>query len=468
MIQIADEILVVISKMDSFIKELRKGIDKTEAVKNDIKREQRRLNNGLSSDIIKAVQGDVTKLISSSKSILDIMVRMSINLNTAKTEFINADKNSFELKALHIKRIYRGEEPSKENTGKANLLPNAKLEKDILRWVFEQAIKSKIESDIVKSKLKVGDFDGASIELTGMDVENVLNALTMGEAGAAIEGFQTLFKLGSKGYKLLKVGITGAKEALSKLTVASVALAFAGAKGFEQIEETAQNLKKEEGIIKTALESAKRKLDDLYKIVYDGESGGKEKVSSDAKSKVVGQTEKYTENMRKYIIVPEDGFQALIERKYIEIRKLGFSDVKTVSKNTGLPEQDIIEMKKHLFLDTHDLSIRGNSPKRLYFQADPDIAYAWQKAQNGELTQLQKNWFKELKNHEITEKKSMDKGMLLRDPSTWNSGTEQFTTNPLKNAHDKANLTSPNPTNPFPGYDSASDFIKNMDKDINY
>ncbi|URZ14851.1 hypothetical protein [Clostridium felsineum] len=127
MIQIADEILVVISKMDSFIKELRKGIDKTEAVKNDIKREQRRLNNGLSSDIIKAVQGDVTKILTSSKSILDIMVRMSINLNTGKTEFINADKNSFDLKALHPKRIYRGDEPSKENTVKANLLPNAKL-----------------------------------------------------------------------------------------------------------------------------------------------------------------------------------------------------------------------------------------------------------------------------------------------------------------------------------------------------
>ncbi|URZ18610.1 hypothetical protein [Clostridium felsineum] len=93
--------------MDSFIKELRKGIDKTEAVKNDIKREQRRLNNGSSSDIIKAVQGDVTKIFNSSKSILGIMVRMSINLNTAKTEFINADKNIFDLKALKRKGIYR-------------------------------------------------------------------------------------------------------------------------------------------------------------------------------------------------------------------------------------------------------------------------------------------------------------------------------------------------------------------------
>ncbi|URZ05082.1 hypothetical protein [Clostridium felsineum] len=108
--------------MDSFIKELRKGIDKTEAVKNDIKREQRVLNNGLSSDIGKAVQGDVTKLINSSKSILDIMVRMSIKLNTAKTEFINADKNSFDLKAFQPKGIYRGYETSKGSKEKANPL----------------------------------------------------------------------------------------------------------------------------------------------------------------------------------------------------------------------------------------------------------------------------------------------------------------------------------------------------------
>ncbi|URZ04650.1 hypothetical protein [Clostridium felsineum] len=95
-------------------------------------------------------------------------------------------------------------------------------------------------------KLKVGDFDGASIELMGMDLENVLNALTIGEVGAAIEGFQTLFKLGTK--------------------------------GLEQIEETAPNIKKEEGIIKTALESARRKLEDLHKIVYDGESSSKFKI----------------------------------------------------------------------------------------------------------------------------------------------------------------------------------------------
>ncbi|WP_250932105.1 hypothetical protein [Clostridium felsineum] len=381
--------------MDSFINELRKGIDKTETVKNDIKREQRILNNGLSSDIIKAVQGDVTKLINSSKSILDTMIRMSINLNTAKTEFINADKNSVDLKALHPKRIYMGDETSKETTEKADLLPNAKLEKDILRWVFQQAVKSKVESDIVKSKLKVGDFDGASIELTGMDLENVLNALTMGEAGAAIEGFQTLFKLGTKGYRLLKIGITGAKEALSKLTVEKVALAFTGAKGLEQIEETAENIKKEEGIIKTALESAKRKLDDLYKIVYDGESDGKEKVKIDGKTKGVGNTlddvvNKYSDDIYKYDY--KEGVYKPIEvttRNYDKIDEVAeemydlfrgtSDDVEKIAENTGWDIKDINQIKEHVFLDK---VMKDSGMGRL----DPDyeMAIAWERLEKGE------------------------------------------------------------------------------------
>lgn len=45
---------------------------------------------------------------------------------------------------------------------------------------------------------------------------------------------------------------------------------------------------------------------------------------------------------------------------------------------------------------------------------------------------------------------------------------QQFDPDPLKNAHDKANLTAPNPINLFPVYDAGLDFIQNMDKDIYY
>ncbi|PZT55637.1 WXG100 family type VII secretion target [Paenibacillus silvae] len=81
--------------------------------------------------------------------------------------------------------------------------------------------------------------------------------------------------------------------------------------------------------------------------------------------------------MKKHIIVPEDGFQAFLERKYIDIRKSGIEDISTVAKNTGLADEQVLNMKKHLFLDTKDLSVGGKPYENLYFQADPDVAHAW-------------------------------------------------------------------------------------------
>jgi hypothetical protein len=134
--------------------------------------------------------------------------------------------------------------------------------------------------------------------------------------------------------------------------------------------------------------------------------------------------------MRPFIITPLDGFDAFLERKYIEIRKMGLEDVSLVAKNTGLSEQDIINMKKHLFLDTHQLSIDGAPYKALYFKADQDVAYAWQLAQKRELTTKEKDWFKQLANHELKEKKLMDSGIPLMDRSTWNGKT--FNKDPKK------------------------------------
>lgn len=171
--------------------------------------------------------------------------------------------------------------------------------------------------------------------------------------------------------------------------------------------------------------------------------------------------------MRKFITPPQNGFDALLERKYIEIRKSGLVDVSTVAKNTGLSKQEITDMKKHLFLETHELSINGSPYKEQYFQADPDIAYVWKQAQNGELTDAQKDWFSQLANHELTEKNLMDSGMPLMDRSTWNSKTERFDIDPQKNAHDKANdkanETAPNP-GALPDYDYYVEYRDNVNK----
>ncbi|WP_342554402.1 hypothetical protein [Paenibacillus sp. FSL R7-0652] len=170
--------------------------------------------------------------------------------------------------------------------------------------------------------------------------------------------------------------------------------------------------------------------------------------------------------MKKHIIVPEDGFQAFLERKYIDIRKSGVEDISTVAKNTGLADEQILNMKMHLFLDTKDLSVGGKPYENLYFQADPDVAHAWQLAQKGELNDKQKTWFRELANHELKEKELMEGGMPLRDPSTWNG--RGYDIQPEKNAHDKANLTDKQPTRDFPGYDKYKEYEKNIDKELDY
>lgn len=51
----------------------------------------------------------------------------------------------------------------------------------------------------------------------------------------------------------------------------------------------------------------------------------------------------------KFKLVPNK--LTLTERRYIHIRKAGFSDASDIAKNTGLPEQDIIDMKNHLFFE---------------------------------------------------------------------------------------------------------------------
>ncbi|MDS0525930.1 hypothetical protein NNC19_09595 [Clostridium sp. SHJSY1] len=219
-----------------------------------------------------------------------------------------------------------------------------------------------------------------------------------------------------------------------------------------------KNIKNDVGDLSVKVEESKKVKDVV---------GDSEKTIDVTETSYVKSIEKYTDEMRKYIIPPEDGFDALIERRYIEIRKASFDDVSTVSKNTGLSEQDVIDMKEHLFLNTHDLSVKGKPPEKLYFQGNANIAYGWGKAQNGELTDLEKEWFKQLRNHELTEKKYMDEGMPLTDQSTWDPVEGQMI-NPSKNAHDKANLTAKAPDD-FPGYpDIASrEWNKNYMNDSN-
>lgn len=112
--------------------------------------------------------------------------------------------------------------------------------------------------------------------------------------------------------------------------------------------------------------------------------------------------------MKKYVIPPEDGYQSYLEKEYIKIRGYGFDDIPTIAKNTGLSEQDLIKLKEHVFMNTHKLSVKGSPLEELYFQADSEIAYAWKRALEGDLSSDEKEWFKQLLNHELKESTYME------------------------------------------------------------
>lgn len=74
-------------------------------------------------------------------------------------------------------------------------------------------------------------------------------------------------------------------------------------------------------------------------------------------------------------------------------------------------------LKKHLFFERHEYPIATtDGPKvvRGRFEADDEIAYAWKTAQNQELTDAQKAWFRQLANHELAEHTFMGQGIPYR------------------------------------------------------
>lgn len=102
--------------------------------------------------------------------------------------------------------------------------------------------------------------------------------------------------------------------------------------------------------------------------------------------------------------------------------------------------------------------------EEFYFQADSEIAYAWKQALEGELSPEEKEWFKQLTKHELEESRIMvQEGLPLRDPSTY--GENGFVQDSVKNAHDKANLSAPQPGD-YSGHDWSVEYYKYVNEDI--
>ena len=138
------------------------------------------------------------------------------------------------------------------------------------------------------------------------------------------------------------------------------------------------------------------------------------------------------------------------ERMYQAIRASGFREVPTLAARTGLTPTEVQLLKQHLFFQKQAIPV-GSLPDYMVqqyngvpwifarFTADPEIAYAWQRALQGPLTAAQKVWFRQLANHELGEAKLISEGVPYRIPNGIG-------------AHD---LAPPQPAyDTFPGYDA--------------
>jgi len=56
---------------------------------------------------------------------------------------------------------------------------------------------------------------------------------------------------------------------------------------------------------------------------------------------------------------------------------------------------------------------------RKRFDANDEIAEAWIRAQNGPLNARQKQWFRQLADHELAERTMMGQGMPFQDLTAW-------------------------------------------------
>jgi hypothetical protein len=103
--------------------------------------------------------------------------------------------------------------------------------------------------------------------------------------------------------------------------------------------------------------------------------------------------------------IPRDDYSRMDEHAalyYDEVRSRK-SDVASIAKNTGFSIEDICKIKRHIFMDTHNLG--AEVPLR--FTPDYDIAVSWQRLIDGKSIQEMDIV---LLNHELHELNLMAQG----------------------------------------------------------
>ncbi|MGK3960151.1 PAAR domain-containing protein [Sorangium sp. So ce118] len=102
-----------------------------------------------------------------------------------------------------------------------------------------------------------------------------------------------------------------------------------------------------------------------------------------------------------------------LARVYDDIVK-ATDDVPRIARSTGISQDVIEQVKKHLFLTEHEVPIGPGSTRRGYFTPDEQVADLWPKATNGTLNPDELSQFRRLVAHEYVESRLMEAGMPYR------------------------------------------------------
>ncbi|WP_242950771.1 hypothetical protein [Clostridium felsineum] len=294
----ADKISFVVSKMDIFLKELRVGIEKLYYVKKESYKQGDFLHKSIYSQSCDAIENNIRIVTKSAVDILNAMEKMSINLNSAKTELIKADSDS-PFNKNYGARLYRGESADNITKDMMNSFEAQPLATILFYHLYygsnakSQFYKAQKEKDRelnrFEKEVKAFDIDGLSTDIFGYDTDILFN----GDAAAGGKVVDEVSKVGisaaaglfKAGFKVTSKGIetggkaveyigdelTEFKNALSKFNLCGPELSLVGIGALREIEEVAQNVKNEGSILKTAFESLKNKLCKLAEIAHDGE-----------------------------------------------------------------------------------------------------------------------------------------------------------------------------------------------------
>ncbi|HLL65741.1 MAG TPA: pre-toxin TG domain-containing protein [Micromonosporaceae bacterium] len=140
-----------------------------------------------------------------------------------------------------------------------------------------------------------------------------------------------------------------------------------------------------------------------------------------------------------------DDVSAADARAYDAIRA-NTGDTARIAENTGIPQNQLDQVKDHVFNREHDLPTGPGQIQRGNFSPDPDIADLWGKAEAGKLTGPEAKAFNRLIAHEYMESSLMNNGMPYRssDPGAWDPVLGNNPTPQHHGAHDLSPHGDPN------------------------